>query len=204
VNPHHLITVYSCCKSLIYTGYLGKWSRGQNLCDWNSHCSSYQNMHYTSDKFFCKIVQVINTIYIFIKLYLWLISIYKFVSVAEQLLSSWTFLKNLGIATLSMWLNFDPLKDASFNYLNKLVSTSCFDHLTFDLSTPSWHLLVKSCRKLKYSKWKKVRTTKIKMPKSKKNSDSAYYNHYVEKSDVNDQNSKSQNWSELQKSTYGL
>ncbi len=31
------------------------------------------------------------------------------------------------------------------------------------------------------------------MPKSKKNSDSAYYNHNVEKSDVNDQNSESQN-----------
>ncbi len=40
--------------------------------------------------------------------------------------------------------------------------------------------------------------------KKKKNSDSAYYNHYVEKSDVNDQNSESQNWSQLQKSTYGL
>jgi len=42
------------------------------------------------------------------------------------------------------------------------------------------------------------------MAKSKKNAKSADYDHYVEKSDVNDQNTKSQNWSELKKSTHGV
>ncbi len=47
---------------------------------------------------------------------------------------SWTLLENLEIATLFMWSNF--------NLLNKKVSTSCFDLLTFDLSTPHLYQLL--------------------------------------------------------------